>query len=58
MVFYLIMVLHAVPVEMWQPYATHQDCNEAGDAALTELHDHGHKQAYYFCLQAPKEEPK
>ena len=50
MVFYLIMVLHAVPVEMWQPYATHQECSEAGDAALAELHGHGHTQAYYFCL--------
>ena len=58
MIFYLVMVLHAVPVAMWRPYATHQECSEAGEAALTELHENGHTQAYYFCVQAPNAEPK
>jgi len=58
MIFYLVMVLHAVPVAMCRPYATHQECREAGEAALTELRDNGHTQAYYFCVQAPKDEPK
>jgi hypothetical protein len=53
MVFYLV-----VPVEMWRPFATRQECSEAGDAALAELRHAGHTQGYYFCLQAPKEEPK
>ena len=35
-----------------------QECSEAGDAALGELNHAGHTQGYYFCLQAPKEEPK
>ena len=52
------MAIHAVPVEMRRPYATREECNEAGHAALVELREHGHTQAYYFCLQAPKEEPK
>ena len=56
MVFYLVMVLQGFPVEMRQPYATSQECSEAGNAALTELRNGGHTQAYYFCLRAPKEE--
>jgi len=58
MIFYLVMVVSAVPIEMYRPYATRKDCAEAGDAALAELHANGHTQAYYYCLQAPKEEPK
>jgi hypothetical protein len=44
MIFYLAMVIHAVTVEMWRPYATREECNEAGKVALAELRGHGHTQ--------------